>query len=154
MLTKEELKEKTNSFWNEFKEFMSKVRSSNGRRMSWTAYPTDIKNIYLRMYVDKREIALNFDIQYKDETIRAVFWEQMNELKKVLSIEMGEEGTWIENCSNESVSNFCRIQWKKEGLNYLKESDRIEIFTFFRQKLVAFDSFYQEYKDILIFLAK
>lgn len=154
MLTKEELKEKKLTFWNDFKQLMSKVKSSNGKRMSWLSYPTDIKNIYLRLYADKKEIALNFDIQYKDPTIRAVFWEQLNELKRVLESEMNEEGIWIEKCNSDSVEEFCRIQWKKENLNYLNDAHKEEIYAFFKEKLIAFDSFYQEYKDILIFLAK
>ncbi|MFN5417347.1 MAG: DUF4268 domain-containing protein [Flavobacteriia bacterium] len=154
MLTKEELKEKKLTFWNDFKQLMSKVKSSNGKRMSWLSYPTDIKNIYLRLYADKKEIALNFDIQYKDPTIRAVFWEQMNELKRVLESEMNEEGIWIEKCNSDSVEEFCRIQWKRENLNYLNDAHKEEIYSFFKEKLIAFDCFYQEYKDILIFLAK
>ncbi|MCE3295743.1 MAG: hypothetical protein K0R65_1457 [Crocinitomicaceae bacterium] len=154
MLSKEALKEKNTAFWNDFKEFMRPIRSSNGRKMAWISYPTDIRHIYLRLHVSKSEVALQFDIQYKDATVRAVFWEQMNELKKVLTDEMGEEGEWIEHCWSDSVPDFCRIQWKREGLNYLKESDQPEIFEFFKEKLIAFDAFYQEFKDILIFLAK
>lgn len=154
MLTKEELKEKKLIFWNDFKQLMSKVKSSNGKRMSWLSYPTDIKNIYLRLYTDKKEIALNFDIQFKDPTIRAVFWEQMNELKRVLENEMNEEGIWIEKCNSDSVEEFCRIQWKRKELNYLNDAHKEEIYSFFKEKLIAFDGFYQEYKDILIFLAK
>lgn len=154
MLSKEELHEKKLLFWTELKHFLAKDKSSNGRRISWLTYPTDIKHIYLRLHVDKKEVALNFDIQYKDKDVRAVFWEQMNELKKVLTNEMSEEGNWIEHCYSEAVPDFCRIQWKKENLNYLKESDKQAIFEFFRTKLLAFDTFYQEYKEILIFLAK
>ncbi len=154
MLSKEALKEKNTAFWTAFKHFMSKTRSANGRKMAWLSYPTDIRHIYLRLHVTHKEVALRFDIQYRDPAIREVFWEQMNELKKVLTDAMGEEGDWQEHCSSESVPDFCRIEWKREGLNYLNDSDQPAIFEFLKEKLVAFDSFYQEFKDILVFLAK
>lgn len=154
MLSKEALKEKNSAFWNDLKLFMSKTRSASGRKMAWLSYPTDIRHLYLRLEAGKNEVALNFDIQYKDPSIRGVFWEQMNELKKVLTEAMGEEGEWIEHCHSESVADFCRIRWKREKLNYLNEEDHPEIFAFFKEKLVAFDAFYQEFKDILLFLAK
>jgi hypothetical protein len=154
MLSKEELKSRKLSFWNDLKIELSNHRSSSGKRINWLSYPTEIKHVYLRLEVEKKHVALNFDLQFKDDSIRAVFWEQMGELKTVLTQEMGEIGFWEENCSSESVQQFSRIQWKKENLNYLNENDKMNIFAFFKEKLIAFDSFYQEFKDILLFLAK
>lgn len=154
MLSKEELKSRKLSFWNDLKNELSIHRSSSGKRINWLSYPTEIKHVYLRLEVEKKHIALNFDLQFKDDSVRAVFWEQMGELKTVLTQEMGEIGIWEENCSSESVHQFSRIQWKKENLNYLNENDKTIIFDFFKEKLIAFDSFYQEFKDILLFLAK
>lgn len=154
MLSKEELKTKKLSFWNDLKAEMSSQRSSTGKRINWLSYPTEIKHVYLRLDAEKNHISVNFDLQFKDNTVREVFWEQMGELKTVLTQEMGEDGIWEENCFSESVSQFSRIQWKKDNLNYLNEKDRNDIFDFFKEKLIAFDSFYQEFKEILLFLAK
>lgn len=155
MLSKEELKAKNTQFWGDFKKHMHAFRSSNGRRMNWLAYPTEISDFYLRMKVDKNEVSLNFDIQCKDSGVRAIFWEQLNELKAVLTEAMdGDAGIWHDELSNAFVKSYSSIQWKKEDLNYLNPSHQDAIFDFFEKKLKGFDLFYQEYKDILLYLAE
>lgn len=153
MLTKAEIKEKNTIFWSDFKAYMSKIKSTNGKKISWLAYPTEIKFIYLRLSVNKQEVSMNFDIQHKDSAIRSVFWEQMGELKKVFNEHIGEDSIWMEHCSNETLSDFCRIQYKTNEFNYLKEENWPSIFEFLKSKLIGFDAFYQEYKDLLLFLA-
>lgn len=154
MLSKEEVKIKNIEFWTDFKKFMSKSKSSKGKKINWLSYPTEIKNIYLRLQTSKNEVSVNLDFQFKDESIRSIFWEQMYELKNVLEERMGVDGIWIEKCYSETIPIFSRIQWRKENLNYLNKYDKTEIFKFFQEKLIAFDEFYQNFKEILLFLAK
>lgn len=154
MLSKQEFKERNTAFWSEFKTYMSKDRSSNGRKMNWLNYPTEIRYIFLRLEADKNGARLCFDIQAKDAGVRAIVWEQMEELKKVLTDTMGETGDWIFDHHTPQIASFCRIQWEKQGLNFYSDADKPEIFRFLREKLIAFDEFYQDFKDILILLAK
>lgn len=154
MLSKIELKERNIRFWNDFKSFMSVHRSSNGRKMNWLNYPTDIKYIFLRLEADKFGARVLLDIQAKDPGVRSVVWEQMEELKKVLTDAMGESGIWMYEYATENVASFSRIKWEIEDVNFFVDSDREKIFQFFRDKLVGFDDFYQNFKEILIHLVK
>jgi hypothetical protein len=123
--------------------------------MNWLAYPTEIADFYLRLKVDKNDVSLNFEIQCKDPGVRAIFWEQLNELKAVLTEAMsGDAGVWHEELSNPFVKSYASIQWKQDGLNYLNPEHQTDIFNYFEQKLRGFDVFYQEYKDILLYLAE
>ncbi len=154
MLSKHELKERNTIFWSDFKSCMSKERSSNGRKMNWLNYPTDIKYIFLRLEADKFGARICFDIQAKDEGVRSIIWEQMEELKKVMTDSMGESGDWIFNYSTPEITSFSRIKWEITDVNFFVDADQIKIFQFFKEKLIAFDEFYQNFKDILILLAK
>lgn len=153
MFSKEELKQLKTAFWDEFKTRMQAVRSSNGRRMNWLAYPSEVKDIYIRVDADGKGARLTFDIQGKDEGIRAILWEQLGELKAVLEHEMGNSGVWIEDASTLHVAQFNRIIWERSDLNFFREEDREEIMDFLADRLICFDRFYQEFKDILINLA-
>lgn len=154
MLNKGELKERNIQFWSDFKEYMRPAISSNGRRINWLSYPTGVKFLYLRMECDKVGARLNFDIQAKDPAIREIVWEQMEELKKVLTDSMGDSGEWIFDFSTPDVESFCRITWELKNVNFFVEADHPEIFKFLKEKIIAFDEFYQNYKDILIQLIK
>lgn len=153
MYTKEELKNIKTAFWADFKAHMSPHRSVNGRRMNWLNYPSEIDFIYIRVDADAKGARFCFDIQAKDSGVRAIIWEQMYELKTVLESEMGSEGQWIENCSSPYVAQFNRILWERTDLNFFQPTDQNAIFTFLEDRLVHFDAFYQEFKDILINLA-
>ena len=154
MLSKEELKHYKITFWEEFKQHMSKHRSASGRKMNWLQYKTDIKQIFLRLETNKSNVRVCFDIQFKDAGIRSIVWEQMGELKKVLNDEMKEDGVWEEHFWNDTIDDFCRIYWEKSDLNYLDKNNKQAIFNFFEDKLICFDKFYDVYKDILINLIK
>ena len=154
MLSKTELREKNILFWNEFTSYMSSDRSSNGKKMNWLNYPTDIKYIFLRLEADKFGARIHFDIQAKDTGVRAVIWEQMEELKKVLSDSMGDSGIWMPEYSTNEIAAFSRIKWEITDVNFFVEDDKQKIFSFFREKLIAFDEFYQNFKEILILLVK
>jgi hypothetical protein len=150
MLTKEQKKEANELFWGGFKTYSKAYKSCNGRRMNWANYPTDVKDLYVRLHADAAMAMLTFDIQPKDSGIRAILWEQMNELKKVMEENMTIKPLWVEHLNMPDGRVISRIQWKKENVNFLNPADHKVMFEFFMAVLLPFDEFYQEFKDILI----
>jgi hypothetical protein len=150
MLSKEQQKEKNIAFWGDFKIKIKKNLSVDGRRINWLSYPTGSKDLYIRLHADGRSCSLNFDIQCKDDGVRDVIWEQMGELKNVLVAEMGDEGDWIENYTMPEGFVISRIRWELYGVNYYNDQDVAKIHNYLQEKIIAFDRFYQEYKEILL----
>lgn len=154
MLSKEERKQRNEQFWNELKKEMRPVFSSNGKPINWINYPSDVKDVYVRLEADSKGARLCFDIQPKDDGIRAILWEQMGELRKIMESIVGEADGWEEYHHYIGDRAVSRIYWEKQGVNFYKEED-IEAFkSFFREKLIAFDEFYQEFKEIIVLLAQ
>jgi hypothetical protein len=106
------------------------------------------------MEVDGKAAKLCFDIQAKDEGVRSILWEQMIELKKVLENTMNWEANWSEHFIDVNGQTISRISWEKHGVNFYKDEDWPEIMTFLEERIIEFDLFYQEFKDILIALAE
>lgn len=152
MLNREELKAKNSVFWADFRKYMNKVRSSNGRRMNWVSYPSDVKNIYIRLQADATGARLCMDIQPKDEGVREIVWEQMTELKKVMETCMNHETIWIEKMFAPDGRAHSRIMWETTDVNFFNPDDQEKIFEFLKNRLLEFDEFYQEFKEILISL--
>jgi len=150
MLSKEEQREKNKAFWGAFNDYMKKTRSSNGRRVNWVSYPTDVSCIFLRLYADSKRAAIYLDIQPKDVGVREIIWEQLLELKVVLENSMSIETQWIDNLQLPDGRSISRLSWSLEQVNYFSSADQQKIFDFFQAHLIEFDLFYQEFKDILI----
>jgi hypothetical protein len=152
MFSKEESRQQNYSFWNGFSEYMSKTRSSNGRKINWLNYPTDVKSIYIRLDVDSKGARLSIDIQHKDDDIRAIIWEQMTELKMVLEDITSSSPIWEENFNYLNKQYISRIIWEDKTLNFYKLEHREMIYMYLKNRLIKFDLFYQEYKEILMSL--
>lgn len=154
MISKEELKERNSLFWTEFQKEMRNVRSSDGRRINWINYPLGVKDMYLRMETTGKFVRFSLDIQPKDDGVRSILWEQMTELRVVFEEEMGSAGVWSEFDREFAGRNVSRIYWERTDLNFFIDTDLPEMQAFLKQKLIAFDAFYQEFKEILITLAE
>ena len=154
MLSKEERKQRNSDFWNVFRKRMRSFRSTNGRTINWVTYPSDVRYIFIRMEVDGRCAKLCLDIQSKDEGVRSILWEQMTELKNVLESAINWETQWMEHFTGQNGQLISRISWEKEGVNFYKDEDWPEIMKFLEERIIEFDEFYQEFKDILIALAE
>jgi hypothetical protein len=154
MLNKYERKQINEHFWTAFQKQMKPFKSSNGRRINWINYPSDIPHIFVRMEADKVGARLCYDIQFKDLGVRSIVWEQLLELKVVLEAHMQHPTNWQQNKVLSDGRIIDRISWELEHVNYLLSEDHPRILTFLQDRLLEFDRFYQEFKDVLILLVK
>lgn len=154
MFSKEERKAIHAAYWGRFKNFISSIRNDEGRRINWLNYPTRLKEIYIRLDVNQERARFSIDIQTKDEGVRAIVWEQFEELKKVLESEMETPGNWLQQSYNTAGQEISSIYWELKGVDIYNLEDEQKVFEFFKQHLIRFDRFYAVYKDILIALIK
>lgn len=152
MLPKEERKAWNEAFWAGFKAHMRACLSSSGKRVNWLNYPTQVKNTYLRLVCDGKQVAICYDIQFKDPGIQAIFWEQLTELKVVLESNMSIPTIWEPQFVNNEGQTIGRIFWILEGTNFYDQQNWQQIYAFFKKHLREFDVFYQEFNEILITL--
>lgn len=152
MLSKEEYKAHNFKFWNDFQALMRKEKSSNGKKINWLNYPSDVKNVFIRLEADTKSTKLCIDIQPKDDSIRSIIYEQMTELQNIMEIICEEKAIWEEHYQNNNNQTISRIYWELKNVNFIKNEDIPLIYDFLRERLIKFDEFYQEFKEILIAL--
>ncbi len=152
MLPKEERKAYNEAFWSGFKDHMRGKMSSTGRRVNWANYTTQVKNTYLRMICTGNQTAICYDVQFRDAGIQAIVWEQLTELKVVLENAMSIPTSWDPAFHNAEGLTIGRISWELADVNFYEKADWPKIYAFFQKHLIEFDSFYQEFNDILITL--
>ena len=141
-------------FWNGFKQYMKNQKSSALPRVNWLSYPTNLKYTYVRLHCDGGSSALYYDIQFKDKEIRALFWEQLLELKSLFNRQESHDSDWYEHFETKDGIHISRIEWSNDEWSLYRQKDWRKIYRFFKDRLLEFDLFYQEYKEILINLIK
>lgn len=65
---------------------------------------------------------------------------------------MNDETIWDEKAYSNDGKIYSRIYWELKNVNYFNEEDHEKIYNFLRDRLLEFDEFYQEFKEILISL--
>ena len=150
MLSKADRSSLNIEFWGLFKKHMRRHMSSNQRRINWLNYPTVIKHTYLRLHADSKSASIHFDIQFKDEGIRELFWHQLLELKSIINKNIKHPSIWNQHFHLEGTGYISRISWVLNDINYFEKTNWNEIHDFFENILCSFDLFYQEFKDVLI----
>jgi hypothetical protein len=65
---------------------------------------------------------------------------------------MEQTTTWNEEFTTKEGLVIGRIYWELENANFYNDDDWEKIYSFFKKRLIEFDAFYQEFKDILIAL--
>jgi hypothetical protein len=71
-----------------------------------------------------------------------------------METEIGKATGWNESDHQFNGRTVSRIVWETPTLNFYNKKDHAAIETFLESKLIHFDVFYQEFKDILINLVE
>lgn len=126
---------------------MSPVPSVLGTKTNWINYRTDIKGIDLKMNADGKTTRIAIVIKMKDDGLRSLFYEQFLEFKFLFHSAMDEEWIWDEHFIDYQQTTISTIYLETEGNIYSKNAWG-DMFSFLKTRLIAFDEFWSDAKDI------
>lgn len=148
MFGKEERKEFVTNFWEGYKKYMKKSTSLRGNHIPWINYPTNVKSIYFRYYVDQNHAKVVIEIQDKDPGIRELHWDQFIELKKILEGFFEDQLIWKEEAINQANKPCSQIYIELPEVNLYSSDDHQKIYAFLKENMVKLDEFWETYYDI------
>jgi len=114
MLSKAERQKLNTDFYTALGLMMQGSYSEMHKKTRWTNYRTNVKDIYVRLDADNKGARFSIDFQQKDAEVRALFWEQLGELKNLLQSEFAEEIIWHESFFKEDGSQISRVEVRLE----------------------------------------
>lgn len=145
MYTREESSMIKQEFWTIFGKYLSPIPSAEGLKINWVNYRTGIKDVYFRMETLNDSASISISIEHNDAGIRELFFEQFVELKLMLEGSLGEEWTW-ENDVFVNGRNISRIIKVLPGTSVLNKDQWPELISFFKPRIIALDSFWENGK--------
>lgn len=140
MYSKDEARLLKKEFWTTFAEKYPR---------KWLLYDTKIKDFSFKFYVDNKVAKVLLDIECKEEEKSKIYYEKIESLQSILLEEYLPEAILERNYYLETGKKISRIWVDKFGLNMNKREDWNEIFTFFNEKMDAFERFFYEYQDYI-----
>lgn len=148
MFSKEEKQQIKLEFWERLKDQMEKIKNPHGSKVNWMKYNTKINHLYFRMEADEQCVKLCIDLQFPDEGVREVYWEQFEEFKDLLTSEFGGKMIWLKNYTHENGKTISRIYIEKKEVSILKKSDHDKMHLFLKINFKKLNEFWFEYSEI------
>ena len=135
-------------FFQQFTQHMSSHKIVGGGGKNWDAYKTGIKGLYFRILTQPK-VTLAIDLQFKDESIRELVYDQFCELRRLLASDWNEEPLYEKNTVYISGEPLSRISVSLDSVYFYNQEEWPEIMEWLEHKLVGLDSFWDTTGDIL-----
>ncbi len=142
MYTREQASRARQAFWTAFGQYMAPHPGSDGLKVNWANYKTGFRGLYFRMQADNRLAFIGIVMAQKDPDLRALFYEQFEELKPALHSCLNEEWTWEPEASDEHGQPQSRIYTTLPNVNIFRQDDWPRLISFFKPRIFALDEFW------------
>jgi hypothetical protein len=143
MFTREQASLIKQEFWTAFGKYMSPIPSAEGMKVNWVNYHTRVKDVLFRMDAAAKSASISILIQHKDLEMQQLYYEQFQELRNVLHFTLQEEWQWQRLVKDNSGKIVSRIYKELSGVSVLNRDDWPQVISFFKQRIMALDSFWE-----------
>lgn len=133
-------------FWTSFGQYMAPVASLSGEKINWINYKTGIKGISLKANADNNQAFVAIEISVSDKIIQENYFKLFHTFKKQFKDIAGDGWDMQPAYISSQGNNISRISTELNQVNIFRESDWPRIITFLKEKMIAFDAFWVEYK--------
>lgn len=148
MFTREELKSINTSFWTAFGTVMKPHKSVMGNKVNWSNYNTKVKGIYFRFLCDKQSASVCLDFENKDADFKELHLDQFKEVQTAFNsympTQLTQEQILIDN------REIARFSSSISNCSLYNKSTWPEVFAFFKMHAIAFDEFWNDFKELFL----
>ncbi len=136
-------------FWTSFGQYMHPVPSSSGEKINWINYKTGVKFIKLVMQWSDGKATAALELSNPETTIRQAQFDQLLTFKKQFQQICGNDWLWEKEYVGSQKNNSSRIAASIENVYLLKQDDWPAIITFFKERMILLDQFWNDYQFAL-----
>ena len=142
MYTKQEAQKQRQAFWTTFGQYMQPILSAAGEKINWINYKTGIQGIHFKMDADTEQASIAIVFSSNDSDIRRTYYDQLLQLKSVLTETTGEPWDWQPDMQDEYGKQITKVGIVLDNVNILRKDDWPMIISFLKQRIVALDAFW------------
>jgi hypothetical protein len=144
MYTRHQTSKLTQEFWTVFGAYMKPVPSADGSRVNWQNYRTGIRHLFFRINADSTGVSISVVIRHPDPVIGALYYEQLQALRRLLEKELDECWTWRAERSEETGASVYSVSKELKGVNVLNREHWHRIISFLKPRIIALDLFWSK----------
>lgn len=149
MFTRDEISRIKHEFWTTFGRYMRPVISAEGEKINWINYHTGVKDIYFRMETSGKSAFIAISIEHKDPGLQQLYFEQFLEMQDLLHTTLKETWDWQLHTEVDGKV-VSRISKTLHGASVVNKDHWPDLISFFKPRIIALDSFWENSKYTLM----
>lgn len=153
MYTAQESSKIKQSFWTTFGQYMSPILSADGLKVNWVNYKTSVPYISFKMDADNKQAIISILLTHSDIGIQQLYFEQFEQLRKMLELTLKEEWFWKPPTPNEYGKPLSSIYKELNGVSIYRQEDWPMLISFFKERIIGLDEFWNNARYALESLA-
>lgn len=144
MYSRQEASRLKQEFWTAFGLYMQPVPSEDGEKINWVNYKTGEKHIVFRMQATNNRALIAFEINHKDAGMRALYFEQLLQLKNIFLAAANGNWNWQQEFTEDEGRTVSRVYQELDGFSIYNKQDWPQLISFFKQGIMALDRFWSQ----------
>jgi hypothetical protein len=146
MYSKQQVSLLNQQFWTALGQYLSPIPSAEGEKINWINYKTGEKDIRFLMTADGTTAKISITLSHKDVDLQKKCFDKLLQFKNVLHLLLSEQWHWMELGTDQHGKVISEIHTSIQQVQVLNKNDWPPIISFFKERLVALDKFWCEYK--------
>lgn len=142
MYSRQEATQLKQEFWTLFGQYLHPIKSAEGEKINWINYKTGQQHIKFHMDADNKMATIGIVLQHSDNDIRALFFEQLTELKNMLYATTNENWIWQQDAINNNGQKQSIVFARLDNISVFNKEDWPKAIQFFKPRLIALDAFW------------
>lgn len=145
MYSQKEISLQREQFWTSLGVYMAPVLSAEGIKINWVNYKTGQKGIRIVMNVAGNKAYIGLEFTQADPEWQDLQFEKLLQFKTIFDA-MLEGWEWERKIITADGKMISRVYSEIAEVNIMDRSHWPQLISFFKQRLVALDRFWTEYK--------
>lgn len=148
MYSKQEAAVIRHRFWTALGKYLAPIPFAGNEKQNWINYKTGIKNIFFKTFADNKKASACIELAMASEEQREKKFHLLLNLIKQSGSSLKDWQT-EKKSYNEQGKPVALIYMDLYPVNIYKEEDWPLVIGFLKEKMIAFDAFWTQYKDII-----
>jgi hypothetical protein len=149
MYSRQEVSFLTQQFWTAFGQYLAPILSAEGEKINWVNYKTGEKDIRFLMTTETSTAKISITLLHKDIVLQKLYFDKLLKFKNTFHQLLAEQWQWQELTTDSNGKVISEISTSLENVYVLNQNDWPLIISFFKERILALDRFWCEYKYTL-----
>lgn len=146
MYSRQEVSFLTQQFWTSFGQYLAPILSAEGEKINWVNYKTGEKDIRFLMTTESSTAKISITFSHKDIVLQKMYFDKLLKFKNTFHQFVAAQWQWQELTTDSNGKVISKIYTSLENVQVLNQNDWPMMISFFKERIVALDRFWCEYK--------